>query len=82
MKMTTLREMTRDELVAKRNDLQDELFNLNMRKSIKPLDNPLRLRTIRREIGQIMTVLTEDAKGLRKLSSEKTSILSTTEKKK
>lgn len=82
MKMTTLREMTRDELVARRNDLQDELFNLNMRKSIKPLDNPLRLRTIRREIGQIMTVLTEDAQGLRKLSSEKTSILSTTEKKK
>jgi large subunit ribosomal protein L29 len=76
LKVQSLREMTRDELIQKKNDLLDESFNLRMRKSFKTLDNPLRLRQIRREIARIETVLTEDVKGIRKLAEEKTSILS------
>lgn len=75
LKIRSLREMTKDELLQKKNDLLDEEFNLNMRKSLKALDNPLRLRQIRREIAKIMTVLNEDTYGIRKLAESKTSIL-------
>jgi len=76
MRVRELREMTGEELVQKRRDLEDERFNLNMRKSFKALDNPLRLRHIRREVAKINTVLREDELGIRKLAQAKTSILS------
>ena len=76
MKIHSLREMTRGELVQKKLDLEDEQFNLHMRSSLKALDNPLRLRHIRREIARINTVLNEDTKGIRKLAETSTSILS------
>lgn len=75
LKVQSLREMTREELLQKKNDLLDEQFNLRMRRSLKALDNPLRLRQIRREIAKIETVLHEDATGLRRLADTKTSIL-------
>jgi len=76
-----LRDMTRDELVQKKNDLLDEQFNLRMRRSLKPLDNPVRLRLIRREVSRIMTILSEDTKGIRKLADKKTSILAESKEK-
>jgi len=77
LKINVLREMTRDELLQKRRELDDELFNLKMRRSLKALDNPLRLRTNRRDYARIETVLHEDAIGLRKLAETSTSILDT-----
>jgi large subunit ribosomal protein L29 len=77
-----MREMTRDELMQKKNDLLDEQFNLRMRRSLKPLDNPLRLRLIRREVAQIATILHEDKTGIRKLAEQKTSILTDSKSKK
>jgi len=76
LKITELRELTADELRQKRRDLEDELFNLNMRRSLKALDNPLRLRTLRRDMARIKTVLHEDELGIRALAAAKTSILS------
>ncbi len=79
LKISQLREMTRDELLQKRQDLEDELFNLNMRRSLKALDNPLRLRSNRREYARIETVLNEDLQGVRKLAEQTTSILGKTD---
>ena len=76
LKVQTLREMTQEELVQKRTELLEEQFNLRMRKSLKSLDNPLRLRQIRREIAKIMTILNEDKIGIRKLADTRISILS------
>ncbi len=76
LKVQALREMTREELMQKQHDLLEEQFNLRMRRSLKSLDNPLRLRQIRREIAKIMTVLNEDRIGLRKLADTSISILS------
>lgn len=73
--MNSLREMTRDELVQKKRDLVDEQFTLKMRRSVKQLDNPLLLRTLRRSIAQINTVLHEDEMGTSKLADQSTSIL-------
>lgn len=82
LKVQSLREMTREELLQKRSELLDEQFNLRMRKSLKSLDNPLRLRTCRREIALINTILTEDTKGIRKLADSSTSILPQSDKSK
>ena len=81
MKPGSLRELTREELSQKEQDLVEERFNLNMRQSLKALDNPLRLRYIDREIARIKTILREDEVGIRSLAKEKTTILIDSEKK-
>lgn len=75
VKIEGLRELTRSELEQKKSELADEQFNLRMRQSLKALDNPLRLRHIRREIAQIMTILREDVLEIRKLAETKTTVL-------
>ncbi len=81
MKMHSLRDFTKEELLQKKHEIIEELFNLKMRKSLKELENPLRLRTLRRDIARIETVLTEDAKGIRKIVDSAVSILSNADKK-
>lgn len=76
LKVDALREMTKSEIRQKRSDLLDELFNLNMRRSLKALDNPLRLRQIGREIARVDTVLREDELGIRKLAESGANVLS------
>ena len=82
LKLEALREMTRDELQQKHSELLDEQFNLLMRRALKALDNPLRLRHIRREIAKIKTILNEDKRGVRKLADRTTSILPEDSKRK
>jgi large subunit ribosomal protein L29 len=60
VKSSQLRELTKEELVQKRLEIEEELFNLRLQKKLKELDNPLRLRTLRREIARIKTLLRED----------------------
>lgn len=81
MKVESIRDMTKEELLQKRHDLKNELFNLNMRKALKELDNPLKLRTIRRDIGRIETILTEDRKNIRKIVDSSVSILKSVDEK-
>ena len=75
MRVEELRELTREELVQRKRDLDEERFNLHMRKSFKELDNPLRLRHLRRDIARIKTILHEDEAGVRQLAKSKKSIL-------
>ena len=75
MKMESLRDMTRDELNQRKREMTEELFNLNMRKTLKELDNPLKLRTLRRDIARIETILSEDRLGKRKIVEASASIL-------
>jgi large subunit ribosomal protein L29 len=67
MRMESLRDLTKDELLQKQEEFKQELFNLRMRKGVRELDNPLKLRTIKRNIAQIETILNEDRLGLRKI---------------
>ncbi len=75
MKVSLFRDMTRDDLQVKLNDIQEERFNLLMRRTLKPLDNPLRLREIRRDIARIATLIAEDKKGIRPITETKVDIL-------
>lgn len=67
MKTFKLREMSRDELGQRRSELREELFNLRFASATRALDNPLRMRSVRREIAKIETILHEDEAGIRGL---------------
>lgn len=82
MGMERFRDLTRDELLQKREELKQELFNLKLRRSFRELDNPLKFRTLRREIARIETVISEDRTGIRKIVEESGSILDQTDEKK
>ncbi len=65
-----LRELSVDELHQKERDFKEELFNLRFRNSVKQLDNPLRIREVKRSLARIQTVLHEHDKGIRKLAGQ------------
>ena len=65
MKTSELRTMTKDELLNQRKLLTEEWFNLRMQSAIKPLDNPRRIRIIRKDLARINTILNEDELGIR-----------------
>jgi len=60
MKIYQLKELSKDELVQKKHELEDELFNLRLTVLVKKLDNPLKLRNLRKDIARINTLLRLD----------------------
>ncbi|ANW63509.1 MULTISPECIES: 50S ribosomal protein L29 [Mycolicibacterium] len=59
-----LRELTEEELTDRLRESKEELFNLRFQMATGQLDNNRRLRTVRREIARIYTVLRERELGL------------------
>ena len=59
-----LRELDDKELVARLKESKEELFNLRFQMATGQLDNNRRLRTVRREIARIYTVMRERELGL------------------
>jgi large subunit ribosomal protein L29 len=61
--MTTvqMRELTDAELKAKLAEYQKELFGLRFKAATEVLDNPMDLRTARRTVARLQTVLAERA---------------------
>ena len=57
----TLRELKTDDLSQKLALLTEEQFRLEFRRATEALTNPLQLRTIRRDIARIQTILKERA---------------------
>ena len=58
-KITELRELTSEELIAKRRDLKHEILNLRVQQQSGQLENTALLRNNRREIGKVETILSE-----------------------
>jgi large subunit ribosomal protein L29 len=65
MKAHEMRELTLDELQHRLDGMVDELVNLKIKLSVKQLDNPLRVRMLRKEIARAMTVLVVKRQGAR-----------------
>jgi large subunit ribosomal protein L29 len=59
MKKTQLNELTVNELELKLQDNLEAIQNLRFQKALQQLENPLRIKHLRREIAQIKTVLKE-----------------------
>lgn len=62
MKATELRDLDADGLRAKAGELEDELFRMRVKKAMGQLDKPVALRTARRDLARVKTVLREKAK--------------------
>ncbi len=54
-----LRDLSTDELQAKAVELKQELFNLRIQQAMGQIENPMRLRTLRKDIAKAKTVLKE-----------------------
>ncbi|OGD18970.1 MAG: 50S ribosomal protein L29 [Candidatus Aminicenantes bacterium RBG_16_63_16] len=63
MKPQELKELSDDELRTKEKELGDQLFKLRFQHTLGQLENPMKLRNIRREIARIKTVLDEKRRG-------------------
>lgn len=59
MKIKELREMTVEELGARRRELRQEMLNLRVQQQIGQLENPSRIQSLRREVARIETIVTE-----------------------
>lgn len=59
MKVLELREKTDEELRSTLGELEQELFNLRFQKVTGQLENPMRIRAIKRTIARIKTILRE-----------------------
>ncbi len=56
MKAKELRNMSAEELGAKAEELKKELFNLKMRHATSQLENPLKIRLLRRDVARVNTI--------------------------
>lgn len=55
MKYAELRDLTAEELRQKEAGLQEELFKLRLRQATSQVENPMRIRNLRRDIARIRT---------------------------
>ena len=67
MKAKDLRNKSADELNKELDDLKESLFNLRFQLAINQLENPMRIKEVKKDIARVKTVLTlierEQAKG-------------------
>ena len=63
MKPHDMREMTLEELQQHHDTLVGELVNLKIKLSVKQLDNPLRVREVKKELARAKTVLRDKSLG-------------------
>jgi len=55
--------MRAEDVAARIRELEEERFRLQFRSATEPLEDPLRLRVIRRDIARLKTVLREQTNG-------------------
>lgn len=48
-----------DELKVKQSDLRKELFNLRFQNATGEIENPMRIRKVKRDIARILTIIQE-----------------------
>ncbi len=56
MKVSEIRDMSAVELDKKLAELKQELFNLRFQLAVNQLENPMRIRAVKKEIAQVKTV--------------------------
>ena len=61
MKASEIRELSREEMQRKVDDLREELFNLNFQHGTGQLENPQKLKQTKRDVARIKTIMREVA---------------------
>ncbi len=62
MKAAELRELSTAELNEKLTDLKAELFQLRFQLAINQLENPTRIKAVKKDIARILTILCEQSR--------------------
>ena len=62
MKIGEIRDLAVDDLQARAKDLDDQLLRLRIQKSMGQLEAPAKLRTLRRDLARVKTILRERRK--------------------
>lgn len=64
MKAREIRDLSSDELNLRLGSLKEELFNLRFQVATGQLDNPMRVREVRKDIARVKTVLRQRELGI------------------
>ncbi len=62
MKVAEIRELSVEELLKKIDTTKQDLADLKFKHSLNQLENPMTIRTLRREIAKMNTIVTEKRK--------------------
>ncbi|OGW33961.1 MAG: 50S ribosomal protein L29 [Nitrospirae bacterium GWC2_56_14] len=54
-----MKDLSSEELEAKATDMKKEIFNLRFQQAMGQIENPMRLRILRKDIARAKTVLKE-----------------------
>lgn len=57
MKASEIKELTSVELEEKLGELKQELFNLRFQHAVNQLDNPMRMKAVKRDIARVKTFI-------------------------
>lgn len=60
MNASKLREMTANELQVKLNELKNELFSLRFQLATGQLDNPMKIKGVKKDIARVKTILSDE----------------------
>ena len=60
MELNKIREMTETELNAELKKKKNELFNLRFQHVTGQLENPIKMRDVKREIARVKTIMREN----------------------
>ncbi len=66
MKTKEVRQFSEAELNLKLRELKGELFNLRFQSATGQLDNPLRIKAVKKDIARIKTIVRERELDIRK----------------
>jgi large subunit ribosomal protein L29 len=66
IKMEEVRRLPVDEVKIRLKDAEEELANVRFQLALHQLDNPLKIRYLRRDIARLKTVIREQKLGIRK----------------
>ncbi|MBU5425659.1 50S ribosomal protein L29 [Tissierella pigra] len=66
MKIKEVRQLSEAELNNKLSELKTELFNLRFQLATGQLDNPLRIKAVRKDIARVKTIVRERELGIGK----------------
>ena len=58
-KTVEIKKLSKEELSTKLKDLKSELFNLRFQLAINQLENPMRIKAVRKDIARVQTFLRE-----------------------
>lgn len=64
MKASEIKEMTLVELNNKLVDLRKELFNLRFQHAVNQLDNPMRIKAVKKDIARVKTFIRKQESGI------------------